>query len=129
MFVTTKALRIRREDSEMKSHGRLIRRWKPGVAKLVFFIPVIAVMVAMGPPVGGQVLTSQYDNARTGANLHETALTPPECERQSIWKTVLTESRWRHLRSAVVHTQSGNPGERHAQRGFRGYGTRQRLCL
>ncbi len=38
-------------------------------------IPVLIACV-MVVPAGGQVTTSQYDNARTGANLNETTLTP-----------------------------------------------------
>src|SRR5580700_8373975 len=41
-------------------------------AKLIALIPLVALL----PRSGAQVLTAQYDNARTGATLHETALTP-----------------------------------------------------
>jgi hypothetical protein len=40
-------------------------------------LPALILAAAVAPPSApGQVLTSQYDNARTGANLHETILTP-----------------------------------------------------
>jgi hypothetical protein len=35
-----------------------------------------ALLIACGAPAGAQVLTSQYDNARTSATMHETTLTP-----------------------------------------------------
>ena len=38
--------------------------------------PLIALVLLTHPPAAAQVTTSQYDNARTGANLNETALTP-----------------------------------------------------
>jgi len=41
---------------------------------LASLVPVAGVV--MSASAFGQVLTSQYDNARTGANLHETILTP-----------------------------------------------------
>src|SRR5882724_4759768 len=37
---------------------------------------IAAVLILCGAPVYAQVLTSQYDNARTGAALRETTLTP-----------------------------------------------------
>ncbi len=39
-------------------------------------ILVMALAVFLAPRVAAQVLTSQYDNARTGSNLHEATLTP-----------------------------------------------------
>jgi hypothetical protein len=36
-------------------------------------LPIVAILIL---PIGAQVTTSQYDNARTGANLNETTLTP-----------------------------------------------------
>src|ERR1022692_1220237 len=33
-------------------------------------------LLCIAPFLSGQVTTSQYDNARTGANTHETVLTP-----------------------------------------------------
>lgn len=44
-------------------------------ALMVALAALVEVFV-MIPPAGAQVLTSQYNNARTGANLHETILTP-----------------------------------------------------
>src|SRR5580700_2257987 len=41
-------------------------------ARLIALIPLFALL----PHAGAQVLTAQYDNARTGATLHETKLTP-----------------------------------------------------
>lgn len=38
--------------------------------------PLLLLGGAVSQPARGQVLTSQYDNSRTGSNLHETALTP-----------------------------------------------------
>ena len=37
---------------------------------------LLLTLVVLVLPASAQVLTSQYDNARTGANLHETTLTP-----------------------------------------------------
>ena len=39
-------------------------------------VSVATLLLACCPPVGAQVLTSQYDNVRTSATLTETALTP-----------------------------------------------------
>jgi hypothetical protein len=41
-------------------------------------VPVLALLLAslLSPSVRAHVLTSQYDNARTGSDLHETILTP-----------------------------------------------------
>ncbi|MGO9269678.1 MAG: pyrrolo-quinoline quinone [Terriglobia bacterium] len=40
------------------------------------FLVLLLTPLAVPLPARAQVLTSQYDNARTGANLHETTLTP-----------------------------------------------------
>jgi hypothetical protein len=39
--------------------------------------PVTIALALAGARADGQVTTAQYDNARTGANLRETRLTPP----------------------------------------------------
>src|SRR5712692_2734511 len=47
-----------------------------GARRLLLAILLLAPAVLVPPRARAQVLTSQYDNARTGANLHETTLTP-----------------------------------------------------
>ena len=37
---------------------------------------LVSILLLASVELFGQVLTSQYDNARTGANVHETILTP-----------------------------------------------------
>ena len=39
-------------------------------------LPVLLIAAILILPTQAQVTTSQYDNARTGANVHETTLTP-----------------------------------------------------
>lgn len=45
--------------------------------------PLFAIAAAACP---AQITTSQVDNARTGANLHETTLTPANVNRQQFGK-------------------------------------------
>src|SRR5271169_1854192 len=48
---------------------------------------VLSVVAACAPPTGAQkVLTSQYDNARTGTNPGETKLTPRNVNAQQFGK-------------------------------------------
>src|SRR5437660_677522 len=56
-----------------KSSRRLPTASGSQVLRLVLAL-VLAVLAS--PRARAQVATSQYDNARTGANLHETTLTP-----------------------------------------------------
>ncbi len=42
----------------------------------ISFLALLLTPIVLPAPARAQVLTSQYDNARTGANLHETTLTP-----------------------------------------------------
>ncbi len=51
-----------------------------GMARLSFALALAA------PALFAQVLTSQYDNARTGANLHETTLTPANVNSRQFGK-------------------------------------------
>src|ERR1700733_13663857 len=49
---------------------------------------VLLIVLALAAPAGAQrVITSQYDNARTGANLNETNLTPRNVNVQHFGKT------------------------------------------
>jgi len=52
------------------------RSFEAFLAKIFLFAVVLAVMLVSERWLGGQVVTSQYDNARTGADLTETKLTP-----------------------------------------------------
>ena len=45
-------------------------------SQVLRLVLVLVLAVQASPRARAQVLTSQYDNARTGANLHETTLTP-----------------------------------------------------
>ena len=47
-----------------------------GVPTALSFLLLLRASIALPLPAQVQVLTSQYNNARTGANLHETTLTP-----------------------------------------------------
>jgi len=46
----------------------------------------IIMALAFGPPAKAQMTTAQHDNARTGANLNETALTPRNVNQQQFGK-------------------------------------------
>jgi hypothetical protein len=51
------------------------------------YVPCCALLIALGLQAEGQrVVTSQYDNARTGANLNETTLTPRNVNLQHFGK-------------------------------------------
>src|SRR5215467_9756145 len=50
------------------------------------FLKAIAVVLLTYFPASSQVLTSQYDNARTGANLSETRLTPLNVNQRQFGK-------------------------------------------
>jgi hypothetical protein len=47
---------------------------------------LLAIGLSASPRASAQVLTSQYDNARTGANLHETLLTPSNVNARQFGK-------------------------------------------
>lgn len=53
-----------------------LRLLEPFLAKALVLGTSLALMLLSTQSVRGQVLTSQYDNARTGADLNETLLTP-----------------------------------------------------
>jgi hypothetical protein len=54
---------------------------------ILYRAPVLLVVLALSPLAGAQrVITSQYDNARTGANLNETKLTPRNVNVQHFGK-------------------------------------------
>ena len=44
-----------------------------------FSVVLLSVMLGVQSASHAQVLTAQYDNFRTGANLHETVLKPSNC--------------------------------------------------
>jgi len=50
------------------------------------FLAFLLTLSAVPSPARAQVLTSQYDNARTGANLHETTLTPTNVNARQFGK-------------------------------------------
>ena len=51
------------------------------------FYAIATLALSLGLPTAAQkVITSQYDNARTGANLHETRLTPSNVNVQQLGK-------------------------------------------
>jgi hypothetical protein len=65
--------------SELQSHPseRARRRYRSVIFAVIVSAGMLAVVSATMPaPVQTDVLTRQYDNARTGANLRETILTP-----------------------------------------------------
>src|SRR5690349_6607524 len=56
----------------------MVRRWGSGAClPLLFTLPLVAQIT---------IATSQYDNARTGANLHETILTPKNVNTRQFGK-------------------------------------------
>ena len=44
-----------------------------------FSLPLLYMMIGIGSSSEAQVLTAQYDNFRTGADLHETTAEAVEC--------------------------------------------------
>jgi hypothetical protein len=71
-------------------------RWDDGVMEIegtrrravdaVLCTMLLAIGLSASPRASAQVLTSQYDNARTGANLHETLLTPSNVNARQFGK-------------------------------------------
>jgi len=70
----------------MLSDIRLCQRQRSGVAQAVAFAVLVASLLLAGRPLRSQVLTSQYDNARTGADLNEAALTPQDVNPKQFGK-------------------------------------------
>src|SRR5579862_42042 len=56
-----------------------------GMAKMIRYALALCAL-ALGLRTDGQMLTSQYDNARSGTNLNETNLTPRNVNRQLLGK-------------------------------------------
>ena len=62
-----------------------------------------------------QVTTSQYDNQRTGATLHEKTLTAQNVNARQFGKLGRIQSRRRRLRAALVPSRSRSSPARHAR--------------
>src|ERR1700757_486183 len=56
------------------------------MAKRRFSLPLLCMMIGIQSASHAQVLTAQYDNFRTGADLHETVLKPSNVSTRDFGK-------------------------------------------
>ena len=76
--------------------------------------------------VTAQIVTSQNDNSRTGANTHETILTGKR-QHTAVWESIHAASGRQRLRAAAVCSPGLDSGQGISQRPDCRYGERQRL--